>query len=1113
MPAFGLALALLSACGVRGDVRDGRAPGGNGGEAGAAAARVAFVVPGVAADAARAPITLTTSDGSGLAITSLEARARVVGPVVETELRMRFLNPEPRQREGRFKIALPQRAFVSRLAMKIEGKLVEADVAETARARAVYEEILHRRRDPLLVEQRGTNELSARVFPIPPSGDKEIVVGWIAEVSRESPVTIPLRGLPRLGRLDVEIVEGGAVVASESGKEIEPQADVVVAPREAPAAIRAGEIVVARVMVPAPRETEQEHVERPMAAGLVVLVDTSASRAQELEADLVTLRRLIARLAAGAPGARLSVAVFDQGLSVVHRGTLGDFGDGAIARIRARGALGASDPEAALRWAGAEARATGARRVLLVSDGLATGGPRLRDSGEPVAARDARDAANAPSPIARILSGLREAGVERLDALAVGDVRDEGTLRALTVSALPSSGVVVDLAATSAEAIASRLARPVLPALAVTAPGARRVWPTSIEGAQPGDERQVVLEVAAATTPRVSVGGREVALAAASAPAPLVDRVDARARIDAMVARGEEQGWDEALRGRVVALSKAKRIASPFTSFIVLESDADRRELTAPPAKASPSAPAPAPAPAPVPAPAPAPAPPTSAPPDILAPPPPLPPPAPKTAPVRLHGSHTTKPPTIRMAMVEVSGRLPPEVIQRVVRQNFGRFRACYEEGLRRRGPKLAGRVATKFRIAKDGTAHDATITDSEIADPKVEACIAEAFNGIQFSVPEGGAVTVVYPLVLMNPDADDFEPPVNEPSLRSASVVRRRQIYGSPPPPPPPWSGIYADVRWASERGDLAGALAIASAARSRDARDVMALVALGEALEAAHEGELAARAYGSVADLRPNDAEMLRVAASRIEHAAGAPTPLSIELLRRAVADRPDLPHGRHALGVALLRAGAHEEAFGVFAAAFTASFVPRLAAARAVFDEELVLAAAAWRAASPARAAEIDARASALLGSAWTSRAELPGTLVVLTWETDASDLDVSVRRAPAAEAAAAPLLGVHVASAFDGWGPEAVLVGGEPRDARAASRIGVRFVRRGPGGTPMGVVHVMEHDGRGHVSVQPRPFVLMNEGAEIDLGALLESAEPRAISPSSGSPPRSPSSRGS
>ena len=54
------------------------------------------------------------------------------------------------------------------------------------------------------------------------------------------------------------------------------------------------------------------------------------------------------------------------------------------------------------------------------------------------------------------------------------------------------------------------------------------------------------------------------------------------------------------------------------------------------------------------------------------------------------------------MGATSVSGRLPPEVIQRIVRQNFGRFRLCYENGLRN-NPNLQGRVAVRFVIGREG--------------------------------------------------------------------------------------------------------------------------------------------------------------------------------------------------------------------------------------------------------------------------------------------------------------------------------------------------------------------------------------------------------------------------
>jgi hypothetical protein len=93
-----------------------------------------------------------------------------------------------------------------------------------------------------------------------------------------------------------------------------------------------------------------------------------------------------------------------------------------------------------------------------------------------------------------------------------------------------------------------------------------------------------------------------------------------------------------------------------------------------------------------------------------------------------------------------VSGRLPPETIQRVVRQSFGRFRSCYQQGLAR-DPSLAGRVSTKFVIARDGSVGVAVDAGSDLADAGVASCVRHEFAGLSFPEPPGGAVSVVYPI------------------------------------------------------------------------------------------------------------------------------------------------------------------------------------------------------------------------------------------------------------------------------------------------------------------------------------------------------------------------------
>jgi len=114
----------------------------------------------------------------------------------------------------------------------------------------------------------------------------------------------------------------------------------------------------------------------------------------------------------------------------------------------------------------------------------------------------------------------------------------------------------------------------------------------------------------------------------------------------------------------------------------------------------------------------------------------------------RLGGTHTSTVGRVRMASdVSVSGRLPPDVIQRTVRQNFGRFRACYEIGLRS-NPNLEGRVVARFVISRDGAVSNVS-AGGDLPDSQVRSCVASAFYGLSFPAPENGIVTVSYPIVL----------------------------------------------------------------------------------------------------------------------------------------------------------------------------------------------------------------------------------------------------------------------------------------------------------------------------------------------------------------------------
>jgi hypothetical protein len=121
-------------------------------------------------------------------------------------------------------------------------------------------------------------------------------------------------------------------------------------------------------------------------------------------------------------------------------------------------------------------------------------------------------------------------------------------------------------------------------------------------------------------------------------------------------------------------------------------------------------------------------------------------------------GTHHTKEPVCRCGKddeIAIRGRLPPEVVRRTIHLNYGRFRACYQEGLRRRGPTLQGLVSTRFVIRADGTVKSSSNVSTELADADTVRCITNAFAAIEFPPPgNDGEVTVVYPLALKSENA-----------------------------------------------------------------------------------------------------------------------------------------------------------------------------------------------------------------------------------------------------------------------------------------------------------------------------------------------------------------------
>ncbi len=123
----------------------------------------------------------------GAAITRSASRVSVTlrDGVLHYEVDETFVNNGGRIGEADYIFPLPHNAAFADLKLSINGELVGGETMDAQHARAIYEEIVRRQRDPALVEWMGYGMLRARIFPILPGESKRVVVRFDQIAERE----------------------------------------------------------------------------------------------------------------------------------------------------------------------------------------------------------------------------------------------------------------------------------------------------------------------------------------------------------------------------------------------------------------------------------------------------------------------------------------------------------------------------------------------------------------------------------------------------------------------------------------------------------------------------------------------------------------------------------------------------------------------------------------------------------------------------------------------------------------------------------------------------------------------------------------------------------------
>ncbi len=547
---------------------------------------------------------LAKIDGRNVALSigyhkvQVDIRDQIARTVIEES----FVNHTPMVLEGVFYFPLPAGASISSFGMWIGDELVEGEIVEKQRARQIYETILRENRDPGLLEWQGGNIFKARVYPI--GAEKRIRIAYTQVLPKQGQSyrysyrlnSDLLRSRP-LSQLAISVSVASTQALEDvhspshelrarvqkytaslefSAEEYTPDRDFQLDIRTAPASTPISFVPHLRaeqgyflIWLDGPALGEEAGLAVREPQNFVFLADTSASmdpskRVQQeafLDAFLTGLRA----------EDRFNLAVCDvetrfaftapQPVDAVSSRKALDF-------LQQRHSLGWTDLDAGIA-AAVDASRPGTQ-IVYVGDAIPTTG-------------DAEPAAQAER-LKRVLRGRQL----QVHAVAVGSSYEDLVLKALA-SVGGSLHKVEDRqgAVRAADQLLERLTHPVLRELRVEIEGLETaaVYPRELGSLPAGQQHVVVGRYLPGTSEgpvRVVVRGTlagkpvehvlEVALEEGSRSNAFIPRLWARHHLEHLLG----QVPSALLQERIVGLSEDYQIITPYTSFLVLESDADR---------------------------------------------------------------------------------------------------------------------------------------------------------------------------------------------------------------------------------------------------------------------------------------------------------------------------------------------------------------------------------------------------------------------------------------------------------------------------------------------------------------------------------------------------------
>ena len=120
--------------------------------------------------------------GGVLEVKEHDVRVTINNGIAVTKVTQVFHNTEKRQVEALYTFPVPKGASVANFSMWINGKEMVGEVLEKQRAREIYNSYKQVRRDPGLLEQTDYRTFDMRIFPIGPEADQKVQITYYQEL-------------------------------------------------------------------------------------------------------------------------------------------------------------------------------------------------------------------------------------------------------------------------------------------------------------------------------------------------------------------------------------------------------------------------------------------------------------------------------------------------------------------------------------------------------------------------------------------------------------------------------------------------------------------------------------------------------------------------------------------------------------------------------------------------------------------------------------------------------------------------------------------------------------------------------------------------------------------